>query len=149
MRRELFIGLLCGGLGACGVPRPEVLPRVSLEPPPAAAVAQGDLHSARLACNTAYPAQIGNYAPHASCVNAAVERYALAGAPYPDLIQLQEQLRVQISARIDSKAISPQAGERQMAEADRAIDAAEQARNAAHPEAANQQITRLQTMVQE
>jgi hypothetical protein len=143
MRRELAIGLLCGGLAACALPPLE-------GPPPVAPTAmRGDLQSARLACNTAYPARIGNYLPHAACVNAAVEQFALPSARYPDLIRLQEQVRAQISSRIDSRAISTHAGEAQMAEADRAITAAEHERNAARPVAANEQIARVQAILQE
>jgi hypothetical protein len=144
MRRELAIGLLCGGLGACALPLEG--PPIGYPPPVARA---GDLHGARIACNEAYPARIGNYLPHAACVNAAVERFALPTARYPDLIRLQEQARAQISSRIDSRAISTHAGEAQMAEADRAITAAEHERNAARPVAANEQIARVQAILQE
>ena len=37
-----------------------------------------DLPSAREAINREYPRRVGNYLPHAQCVNAAIERYALA-----------------------------------------------------------------------
>jgi hypothetical protein len=144
VRRELAIGLLCGGLAACALPLEG--PPIGYPPPVARA---GNLHGARLACNNAYPARIGNYVPHANCVNAAVERFAPATARYPDLIHLQEQARVQISSRIDSRAISVHAGEAQMAEADRAITTAEHERNAARPLAANAQIARVQAILQE
>jgi hypothetical protein len=50
----------------------------------------GDLRSAREACNRQYPRRVGNYLPHAQCVNAAVERYALPTASHPDPNRLQE-----------------------------------------------------------
>ena len=50
----------------------------------------GDLRSAREACNRQYPRRVGSYLPHAQCVNAAVERYALPTASHPDPIRLQE-----------------------------------------------------------
>jgi hypothetical protein len=148
MRRVFAMGILCAGLAACALP---------IEGPPPIGAASGgpapalghDLQSARLACNEAYPAHVGNYLRHARCVNAAVERYALPGARYPDLTRLQEQVRMQLSARIDNRAISAHEGETQMAEADRAITAAEHDRNAAHDVAANEQIARVQAMLSE
>jgi hypothetical protein len=143
MRREIAIAVLCGSLGACvapiGVPGPA----------PAGPVLGHDLSSARLACNAAYPAHVGDYAPHAMCVNAAVERYAVPGARYPDLVRLQEQARVQISQRIDAGTISPKTGEAQMTAVDRAIDAAEHERDLAHPGAAEAQVARVQTIIGE
>jgi hypothetical protein len=137
MRREVLIGLMCGGLAACVAP--------IAHPPPAAnaPVLGSDLASARLACNKAYPAGIGDYTPHAECVNAAVERFAVPGARYPDLVRLQEEARVKISRRIDSGAISPQGGETQMTRVDDAIDAAERERNLSHPTEADEQIARI------
>lgn len=142
MRRELAIGLLCSGLAACAAP---------FGPSPVASypVMGHDLASARLECNNAYPARIGNYLPHAQCVNSAVERFAVPTARYPDLLRLQEQARVQISAKIDGRTISTHAGEQQMAAADRAITAAEHDRDAARLVAANEQIARVQAMLSE
>jgi len=56
--------------------------------------------------------RVGNYLPHANCVNAAIESYALPGARYPDLIGLQAQVRAALSAKIDSRRITVQAGQR-------------------------------------
>jgi hypothetical protein len=66
----------------------------------------GDLKSARDACNRNYPARIGNYLPHAHCVNAAIETYALPAARYPDLVRLQAQVRASLSEKIDRRRIS-------------------------------------------
>lgn len=119
--------------------------RASYRQPPAAS--HDDLQAARLACNSAHPVRIGNYLPHADCVNEAVERYALGTSRYPDLMRLQEQLRSEISERIDQRAISPQKGEAQMAAADTAIGAAERERDAAHTEAADQHIAQVEAML--
>jgi len=78
----------------------------------------GDLKTARDACNLQYPMRVGNYLPHAHCVNAAIETYALPNARYPDLIRLQAQVRASLSEKIDRRRITVQAGERRMAEAD-------------------------------
>src|SRR5271167_395776 len=64
-----IMSILCALVAGC-----------ALEPPPL----RGDLHSAREACNREYPRRVGNYLPHAQCVNAAVERYALPTASHPD-----------------------------------------------------------------
>jgi hypothetical protein len=155
MRQTLAISLLCGALGACapmGGPPPRAWlgppPRASLAPPPPASH-EDDLQRARQACNTAYPAQIGNYLAHADCVNEAIERYAVAASPHPDLVRLQEQVRSQISARIDQKTISAHDGEQQMTEADRAITAAQRERDAAHKDAADQRVARVEAMLNE
>jgi hypothetical protein len=144
MRRTLIIGLVCGGLAGCMAPGTRPIPpppRVSAPAPP------GDLRSARLACNTAYPAQIGNYLPHAECVNKAVETYALPTARYPDLVQLQEQLRAKFSAQIDNGTLTPQAGEQQMGEVDTLVTAAEQDRDSGQTAAADQRVGRLQALL--
>jgi hypothetical protein len=149
MRQALAIGLLCGALGACALPpMGGPPPRASYQPPPAA-VPHDDLKAARQACNTAYPAQIGNYLAHANCVNEAVERYGLNNSRYPDLVRLQEQVRSQLSARIDQHTISARDGEQQMTEADRAITAAQRERDAAHKDAADQNVARVEAMLSE
>jgi len=146
MGRAIALVIVCGGLAACAPP--PHLQGASLAPPPEAAP-HADLSGARAACNDAYPPQIGNFLPHANCVNAAVEEYALPSARYPDLVRLQEQVRAQLSARIDQRAISTHAGEQQMTEADRAIAEAEHERDAAHAAAAEQHIARVQALLSE
>jgi len=149
MRRAFAIGLLCGALGACALPPMGGPPlRAPYQPPPVA-VPRDDLKVARQACNTAYPAQIGNYLAHANCVNDAVERYAVKNSRYPDLLRLQEQVRSQLSARIDQHTISARDGEQQMAEADRAITAAQRERDAQRKDAADQHIARVEGMLNE
>ena len=140
MRRTLAIGLLCGGLAACAVPSPFAVP--TLPTPP------GDLAADRQACNQQYPPRLGNYLPHAQCVNAAVERDAIPFARYPDLVRLQEQLRVKYSARIDQGTISPREGERKMTEADELVNAAIQDRDSGRQGVADHRVDRLQAMLQ-
>jgi hypothetical protein len=136
MRWTLAVGLLCGGLAACAGP-----PGPTLAPP-------GDLAADRKACNEAYPPRVGNYLPHAQCVNAAVERDAIPFAHYPDLVHLQEQLRVKYSAQIDERAISPREGERKMTEADELVNAAIRDRDTGRREVADHRVDRLQAMLQ-
>jgi|HubBroStandDraft_6_1064221.scaffolds.fasta_scaffold712096_1 hypothetical protein len=119
--------------------------RASYRPPSTAS--HDDLQTARLACNSAHPMRVGNYLPHADCVNEAIEQYALPTSRYPDLVQLQEQVRTQISARIDQRVITARDGEEQMAAADKAIGAAERERDLAHTETADQQIARVRAML--
>jgi hypothetical protein len=107
----------------------------------------GDLQTAREACNRQYPMRVGNYLPHAQCVNAAIETYAMAGARYPDLIRLQVQVRAALSAKIDSRRISVQTGERRMAEADRLVAAAERDRDAGNERAASRRIAAIEQML--
>ena len=107
----------------------------------------GDLQSAREACNRAYPPRIGNYLPHADCVNAAVERYALPTARHPDLIRLQEGVRAALSDKVDRRQIGVSAGERRMAEADRLVVMAERERDAGNDAAAARRVAGIEEML--
>ncbi len=107
----------------------------------------GDLRSARLACNAQYPERVGSYLPHAQCVNAAIETYAMPTAPYPDLIRLQADLRAHFSEKIDRREITPQTAQRQMREADRLVTAAEHNRNAGKESAARRDVAGLEAML--
>lgn len=112
-------------------------------PPPVT----GDLQTAREACNRQYPMRVGNYLPHAQCVNAAIETYAMPGARYPDLVQLQAQVRASLSEKIDRRRISVQIGERRMAEADRLVAEAERNREAGNERAASRRIAVIEQML--
>ena len=140
MRQLLTAGLLCGTLTACAVPSPFAAPILGAPP--------GNLSADRAACNKEYPSGVGNYVPHARCVNDAVERDAIPFARYPDLVRLQEQLRIKYSAQIDRGVLSPHAGERKMAEADELVNAAMRDRDAGRHEVADHRVDRLQTMLQ-
>src|SRR6266852_5609087 len=107
----------------------------------------GDLRSAREVCNREYPRRVGNYLPHAQCVNAAVERYALPTASHPDLIRLQEGVRGALSDKVDRRQISVSAGERCMAEADRLVAAAERERSAGNDSAAARRVASIEEML--
>jgi len=76
------------------------------------------LAAARQACNQQYPRRIGNYLPHAVCVNDAIERLAIPTARYRDLVRLQENARISLSEKIDTREISVRTGERQMKRVD-------------------------------
>jgi hypothetical protein len=133
--RQLVTGALCGLLSAC-------VGTYGLGP-----FGAGDLQSARAACNQAYPPRIGNYLPHARCVNAAVEAHALPAARYPDLIRLQEEVRTTLSEKVDRRRLSVRDGERQMAEADKLVTEAERERDAQHPAAASRRIATVEAML--
>ena len=107
----------------------------------------GDLRSAREACNRVYPRRVGSYLPHAQCVNAAVERYALPTASHPDLIRLQEGVRAALSDKVDRRQISVSAGERRMAKADRLVAVAERERDAGNDAAAARRIAAIEEML--
>ena len=107
----------------------------------------GDLKSAREACNREYPRRIGNYLPHAHCVNAAIEAYALPTARHPDLVRLQEEIRASLSDRIDRRRLSVSAGERRMAEADRLVAMAERERDAGNNAAAARRVTAIEEVL--
>jgi hypothetical protein len=107
----------------------------------------GDLRSAREACNRDYPRRIGNYLPHAHCVNAAIEAYALSTARHPDLVRMQEEVRASLSDRIDRRQLSVSAGERRMAEADRLVAAAERERDAGNNAAAARRVAAIGEML--
>ena len=107
----------------------------------------GDLRSARAACNRDYPRRVGNYLPHAHCVNAAIEAYALPTARHPDLVRLQEEVRASLSDRIDRRRLSVSAGERRMVEADRLVAAAERERDAGNNTAAARRVAAIEEML--
>jgi hypothetical protein len=140
MRQLVAIGLLCGGLAACAVPPPFGVPGLGTAP--------GDLTADRRACNENYPPRIGNYLPHAQCVNAAVERDAIPYSRYPDLVRMQEQLRVKYSAQIDRGAISPREGERLMTQADELVNAAIHDRDVGRDEVSDHRVAAIQAMLQ-
>ena len=125
---------ICTLLAACA-------PQFFGGPPP------GDLRGARQACNDVYPRRVGNYLPHARCVNAAVEAYAVPGSRNADLIRLQAELRETLSERIDRKRISVQIAERRMAEADRLVAQAESERAAGNEKAASRRIAAIEEML--
>jgi hypothetical protein len=108
---------------------------------------QGDLRTARAACNEQYPARVGNYLPHAQCVNAAIETYALPSARHADLIRLQAQVRASLSEKVDRQRLTVKAGERRMAEADRLVAAAQRDRDAGNEKAASKRIAALKQML--
>src|ERR1700730_7427373 len=107
----------------------------------------GDLRSAREDCNRQYPRRIGNYLPHAQCVNAAVERYALPAASHPDLIRLQEGVRTTLSDKVDRRQISVSAGERRMAEPARLVAVAGRERDAGNAAAAGRRVAAIEEML--
>ena len=107
----------------------------------------GDLKTARASCNDQYPARIGNYLPHAQCLNAAIETYALPSARHADLIRLQAQVRASLSEKVDRRRLTVQAGERRMAEADRLVAAAQREREAGNEKAASKRIAALEQML--
>lgn len=142
MRRFLALGLVCGGLAACSLPNPWQF-KVPTFP-----AAPGNLAENRAKCDRMYPAKIGNYLPHAECVNQAIESDAIPYARYPDLIRTQEQLRVKYSAMIDRGRISPREGMHKMAFADQLVEAAMKARDTNRPDAATHLASRLQMMAE-
>src|SRR5438045_4437823 len=125
--RAAAITVLCILLASCVLPPPT-----------------GDLRGAREDCTRQYPRRVGNYLPHARCVNAAIESYALPTARHPDLIRLQAEIRASLSEKIDHRRLSVQAGERRMAEADRLVAAAQHDREAGNEKAASRRIAAIE-----
>lgn len=140
MRHILAMAILCAGLAGCAVPSPFAVPNLGAPP--------GDLAADRQVCNKQFPERIGNYLPHAECVNAAVERDAIPTSRHPDIVRLQEQLRVKYSGDIDRGVLSPREGQRRMAEADELVTAAMRDRDNGRREVADRRVDRLQTLLQ-
>src|SRR5262249_43750260 len=165
MKRILLTGLVCGVLAGCTGPYPldayygapgygyaapgygYGAPGYGYGAPAAAAAPAGRLQQARLACNPTHPVKIGKSRAHADCVNAAVERYALAGAPHPDLVRIQEQARVTLSGKIDQGVISAHTGERKMNEADQLLEEAKRQRDAGQTAAADRSLARVEALL--
>jgi len=147
MRFVLVFGLLCSGLAACAIAGSgPMVPPAPISPAPTASA--GGLAAARRACNAAFPPQVGNYLPHAECVNAAIEHHALPHARYPDLVRLQEQVRSWYSAQIDEGTITPKTAETKMDEADELVARATHERDAGRSDVADAEIAPLQTLLQ-
>jgi hypothetical protein len=142
MRRTLAVGLICVGLAGCEVPSPFQGWVPGLPTPP------GNLAADREACNKQFPQHIGNYLPHAQCVNAAIERDSIPFARYPDLVRLQEQLRVKYSAETDNGTLSPQAAEHNMRLADEIVSAAMHDRDIGRQTVADHRVYGLQALLQ-
>jgi hypothetical protein len=130
----LLATAICALLAACAVP-------FGAGPP------SGDLRSARQACNDAYPRRIGNYLPHARCVNAAVETYAVPISRNPDLMRLQAEVRATLSEKIDSRRLTVSVGEHRMAEADKLVADAERERAAGNDAAASRHVAAVEAML--
>lgn len=156
MRKTVLTGLVCGALAGCAPPYGAPYPGAPYGaapypgPPPYGAPvgAGGTLQGARQACTDAYPAKIGNYLPHAECVNAAVERYAMASEPHPDLVRVQERARTTLSQKIDQRQLSIRAGEQKMSEADRLVSAARRERDAGNAAAADRNLAQVEALLQ-
>jgi hypothetical protein len=133
MRRIVLCTVICGALAACVAP-PFGSPT-------------GDLPGARLACNQRYPARIGNYLPHAQCVNAAIESYALPAARHPELLRIQEDIRASLAGRVDRRQISLEAGRNKMNEADALVAEIERDQDRGNQAAAARRIKALDAMV--
>jgi hypothetical protein len=141
MRRSLAVMLICVGLAGCELPNPfqGMVPGVPSPP--------GNLAADREACNKQFPERIGNYVPHAQCVNAAIERDSIPFARYPDLVRLQEQLRVKYSAMIDSGTLSPAAAAHKMKTADEIVEAAMHDRDIGRQSVADHRVYGLQAIL--
>ena len=132
--RATIVSTVCTLLSACALP-------YGAGPP------SGDLRSARQACNEAYPRRIGNYVPHARCVNAAIEAYALPISRNPDLMRLQAEVRATLSEKIDSHRLTVSVGEHRMAEADKLVAEAERERAAGNETAASHNVAAVEAML--
>lgn len=107
------------------------------------------LGAARQACNQQYPRGIGNYLPHAVCVNDAIERLAAPVARYPDLVRLQENARVSLSDKIDAREISVRSGERKMRRVDTLIAQASHDRDTGNDGSADHRIATIDRILRE
>jgi hypothetical protein len=132
-KRKLAIFLLCVGEMSCATPLPP----------------SGDLRFDRQVCDNAYPPQVGNYAYHAKCVNAAVEGDAIPRARYPDLVRLQEQFRLKYSLQADNRVLTAQAAARKMAEIDATVAKIEHDRSSGHADAADKLLRRIEAMLRQ
>jgi hypothetical protein len=133
MRRIVFSAALCGGLAAC------------VAPPFGAPT--GDLSGARLACNERYPAKIGNYLPHALCVNAAIESFALPGSRHPEIVRIQEDIRASLAGQVDRRQISLEAGKHKMNQADAWVAEIQRDRDLGNQAAAARRMKALDAML--
>lgn len=142
MRRTLTIGLICIGLGACTLPNPfqykvPVLPDLP-----------GNLTADVRACGQQHPLQVGSYTAYATCVNTAVDNDQMPYAPYPELVRMQQQLRLKYATLIDKGALSPAEGARQMALANEQVSAAIRDRNDGRTTVAERRVAYLKLQLE-
>lgn len=108
-----------------------------------------NLSNARQACNRQYPRKIGSYLSHAACVNDAIERLAIGRARYPDLVRLQEDVRVSLSDKIDAREITVQAADHKMRRVDTLVARASRDRDAGQQASANRHIATIDRILRE
>lgn len=108
-----------------------------------------NLSDARQACDRQYPRRIGSYLPHAACVNDAIERLAIGRARYPDLVRLQEDVRVSLSDKIDAREITVQTAEHKMRRVDALVARASRDRDAGQETSANRHIATIDRILRE
>jgi len=136
------LAVLVGLLAACAP-----YPPFQLQPAPPVAAGPGDLATARAACDQQFPQRIGNYLAHARCVNTAVDRFVLPTTRYPDLIGMQQKMRMSLSARIDRRTISEQAASARMDQADALVAQVHRERDAGDQTAAARDQAALNALV--
>lgn len=142
MRRTLAIGLVCLGLGGCTLPNPfqSWVPAVPDLP--------GDLAKDAQACEQHHPLQVGTYVAYAQCVNEAVEKDQIPYAHYPELVRMQEQLRLKYAGLIDKGVMSPAEGARHMALANELVNAAIRNRDAGRTDVAEHSVSYLKMQLE-
>ena len=126
--------VLCGALAACVGAPPFGAPR-------------GDLPGARLACNERYPPKIGNYLPHAQCVNDAIESFALPDSRHPEILRIQEDIRARLARQVDRRQISLETGRHKMNEADALVAEIQRDQDRGNQAAAARRMKALDAMV--
>jgi len=109
----------------------------------------GNLSDARQACNRQYPRKIGSYLPHAACVNDAVERFAIGQSRYPDLVRLQEDVRVSLSDKVDAREITVRTAEHKMRRVDALVAQASRDRDAGKATSADRHIATIDRILRE
>jgi hypothetical protein len=111
------------------------------------ASARAELKAARQACDAQFPQQIGNYVPHAKCVNTAIERIMLPIVRYPDLPRLQNAIRSVLSVKVDARQISPEDAQLYMAQADTQVAEIEHSRSIADQTVATNRMATLNNIL--
>jgi hypothetical protein len=105
------------------------------------------LAAARRVCAAQYPATVGTFRARATCVNEAIDRFALSDAINPDLIRLQQSARIALSTKLDDRAISQKEAEAIMAEIDAKVVSVERYRAISDHAAAESQLAILNDLV--
>lgn len=99
MRIAAIMAILLSLTGCEAIRDVQLFPKVSQ--------ANAQMARAKIACDAQFPPQIGNYLPHAKCIDAAQNWVIRPLMPYPDLLARSQTNREALAAQVDRGLLDP------------------------------------------